>query len=148
MGPAAATLVAPVAPPAPVAPVAPVAPAAPVAPVSPVAPPPHSDTDDDHLDALQNLGDEIATLSAHIQAATHRLLTLIAEFDRRRGWEVGGHRSCAHWLAFRTGIDRGAAREKVRAARALTELPEISEAMSRGELSFAKVRGPYCASLR
>ena len=65
--------------------------------------------------------DEIATLAAHIHAATHRLLILIAEFDRRRGWELGGHRSCAHWLAFRTGIDLGAAREKVRTARALDD---------------------------
>ena len=95
---------------------------------------------DDELDALFDLGDEIATLAAHLHAATYRLLTLIAEFDRLQGWEPEGHRSCAHWLAFRTGIDLGAAREKVRAARALTELPEISASMALGELSFAKVR--------
>ena len=65
---------------------------------------------------------------------------MIAEFDRLRGWEPEGHRSCAHWLAFRTGIDLGAAREKVRAARALTELPQISASMEQGELSFAKIR--------
>ncbi len=98
----------------------------------------HSDADE--ADALQDLGDEIATLAAHVHAATHRMLTLIAAFDRWGGWKAGGHRSCAHWLAFRTGVDLGAAREKVRAARALADLPEISESMSRGELSFAKVR--------
>ena len=98
------------------------------------------DRSDDHLDALQDLGDEIATLSAHIHAAEQRLLTLIAEFDRLRGWEPGGHRSCAHWLAFRTGIDLGAARERVRASRALVDLPRISASMAQGELSFAKVR--------
>ena len=95
---------------------------------------------DDELDALQDLGDEIATLAAHIHAAEYRFLTLIAEFDRLRGWEPGGHRSCAHWLAFRTGIDLGAARERLRAARALVELPQISASMEQGELSFAKVR--------
>ncbi len=95
---------------------------------------------DDELDALQDLGDEIATLAAHIHAAEYRFLTLIAEFDRLRGWEPGGHRSCAHWLAFRTGIDLGAARERVRAARALVELPQISASMEQGELSFAQVR--------
>jgi hypothetical protein len=58
------------------------------------------------LDTIEELGDEIATLAAHIHAATQRLLTLIAEFDRRGGWELDGHRSCAHWLAFRTGIVR------------------------------------------
>jgi hypothetical protein len=91
-------------------------------------------------DGLDELADEICTLAAHIHAATHRLLTLIAEFDRRQGWELGGHRSCAHWLAYRTGIDLGAAREKVRAARALVGLPLTSAAMARGELSFSQVR--------
>ena len=95
---------------------------------------------DDEVDRLDDLGDEIATLAAHLHAATYRLLALIAEFDRLGGWEPEGHRSCAHWLAFRTGIDLGAAREKVRAARALTELPQISASMEQGELSFAKVR--------
>lgn len=79
-------------------------------------------------------------LAAHLHAATHRLLVLIAEFDRLRGWERAGCRSCAHWRAFRTGFDLGASREKVRAARALESLPETSAAMARGELSFAKVR--------
>ena len=95
---------------------------------------------DNELDATVELGDEIATLAAHLHAATYRLLTLIAEFERLRGWEPGGHRSCAHWLAYRTGIDLGASREKVRAARALVELPQISASMAQGELSFAKVR--------
>lgn len=94
----------------------------------------------DAADALEDLGDEIATLAAHLHAATHRLLTLIAEYDRRGGWKAAGFRSCAHWLAWRTGIDLGAAREKVRAARALETLPRIGESMARGELSFAKVR--------
>ena len=47
---------------------------------------------DDELDALVGLGDEIATLAAHLHAATYRLLTMIAEFDRLRGWEAGGGR--------------------------------------------------------
>jgi len=91
-------------------------------------------------DALDDLSDEIVTLAAHIHAATHQLLVLIAQFDRWRGWEVGGHRSCAHWFAFRTGITLGAAREKVRAAHAIERLPRISASMARGELSFSKVR--------
>ncbi|MEN8145062.1 MAG: DUF222 domain-containing protein, partial [Gemmatimonadota bacterium] len=106
------------------------------------SPPASSSTRDpfDDADSLEELEEEITVLAAHIHAATHRLLVLIAEFDRRRGWELGGHRSCAHWLAFRTGFDMGAAREKVRTARALTELPETSTSMSRGELSFSAVR--------
>jgi len=94
----------------------------------------------DDCDALEELEEEIVILAAHIDAAEHRLLVLVAEYDRRRGWELGGHRSCAHWLAYSTGIDLGTAREKVRAARALVELPQIGAAMSKGELSFSAVR--------
>ncbi len=94
----------------------------------------------DELDVISDLGDEIATLAAHIHAATYRLLTLIAEFDRLQGWEPEGHRSCAHWLSYRTGIDLGAAREKVRTARALKQLPQISATMEQGALSFTQVR--------
>jgi len=92
------------------------------------------------VSAIEELGEQITILSAHIHAATQRLLVLVAQFDRKRGWELDGQRSCAHWLALRTGIDLGAAREKVRAARALEALPLTSAAMSRGELSFSQVR--------
>ncbi len=49
-------------------------------------------------------------------------------------------RSCAHWLNWKCGIALGAAREKVRVARALEDLPRIREAFRRGELSYSKVR--------
>ena len=88
---------------------------------------------------VDQLGDRIAKLSAQIQAATYQLLLLIREFDERSGWNTG-FRSCAHWLNWRTGLDLGAAREKVRVARALGKLPLLSEAMRRGELSYSKVR--------
>jgi hypothetical protein len=85
------------------------------------------------------LGDEIAELSAHLDAAGARLLDLIREFDAREGWNHG-FRSCAHWLSWRVGMDRGAARERVRVARALGALPRLADALARGELSYAKVR--------
>ena len=85
------------------------------------------------------LGEAIASLAAGIHAATYRLLTLLREFDEREGWN-NGFVSCAHWLHWRTGIDLGASREKVRVARALGALPRISWAMEHGELSYAKVR--------
>ncbi|HUH13256.1 MAG TPA: DUF222 domain-containing protein [Longimicrobiales bacterium] len=91
-------------------------------------------------DLVEELGDEIRTLAAHGHAANHRLLVLIARFDALRGWEPGGFRSCAHWLSFHTGMDLGAAREHVRAARMLEDLPRTSASMARGELSFSKVR--------
>src|SRR5205809_6364999 len=88
---------------------------------------------------LDRLGDEIAELSAHLEAATARLLDLIRAFDARGGWDTG-FRSCAAWLSWRVGLDLGAAREKVRVARALGTLPLLAQALARGELSYAKVR--------
>jgi hypothetical protein len=90
--------------------------------------------------SLAQLDAAIAELSAHLDAATFRQLQLIAEFDRREGWALGGFVSCAHWLGVRIGIGEVAAREKVRVARALQHLPQISEALSRGQVSYSKVR--------
>src|SRR5213083_2901908 len=89
--------------------------------------------------ALDRLGDEIAELSAHLDAATARLLDRIRESNARGGWNTG-FRSCAAWLSWRVGLDLGAAREKVRVARALGTLPRLAQALARGELSYAKVR--------
>src|SRR5512132_316907 len=88
---------------------------------------------------LDRLGDEIAELSAHLDAATARLLELIRAFDARGGWNTG-FCSCAAWLSWRVGLDLGAARERVRVARALGTLPLLADALARGELSYAKVR--------
>jgi hypothetical protein len=49
---------------------------------------------------LDRLGHQIAELSAHLEAATARLLDLFREFDARGGWNHG-FSSCAHWLAWR-----------------------------------------------
>ncbi len=90
-----------------------------------------ADTDD--------LGESIAALAARLHAATYELLVLLRQFDERSGWN-NGFLSCAHWLHWRTGIDLGAAREKVRVAKALPALPRISMAMQHGQVSYAKVR--------
>ncbi len=89
---------------------------------------------------IDRLGDEIAVLSAQIQAATYELLVRLREFDQREGWGHHGAKSCAHWLAWRTSLDPGAAREWVRVARALEHLPALSEAMRKGEVSYSKAR--------
>ena len=89
---------------------------------------------------LNALESQITELWGHINAATAQFLALLAEFDRREGWAQHGVASCAHWLNWQCGISAGAAREKVRVARALTSLPKISEAFGEGRLSYSKVR--------
>jgi hypothetical protein len=86
------------------------------------------------------LGDQICTLYARINLATYHLLTLIAEFDESRDFAHQGCLSTAHWLNYRCSIGMTAAREKVRVARRLSELPQISEAFAAGRLSYSKVR--------
>lgn len=97
----------------------------------------HGNSDADHRQQLEN---QITELAAHIHAATFRLLELIREFDEIEGWAGPGMNSCAHWLNWKCGIDLGAAREKVRVAHALKDLPQISEQFRRGEVSYSKVR--------
>jgi hypothetical protein len=90
--------------------------------------------------SIDELATEIFTLAGHINAANHRFLILIAEFDRRQGWADSVTQSCAHWLNWKCGIGMGAAREKVRVARALETLPKVAAAMETGALSYSKAR--------
>jgi Domain of unknown function (DUF222)/HNH endonuclease len=89
---------------------------------------------------LEHLEHEIEQLAAHLNAGKAQWLELVAEFDRREGWGKWRCRSCAEWIAWRCALDPRSAREHVRVARRLAELPLTREAFSRGELSFSKVR--------
>jgi len=90
--------------------------------------------------SIEQLALRIAEFTGHVNAAMYHWLMMIAEFDRLQGWADNATQSCAHWLNWRCGIAMGAAREKVRVARALENLPKISAAMERGELSYSNVR--------
>ncbi len=88
----------------------------------------------------RGLEEQITELWGHINAATYRFLKLVAEYDTREGWGWHGCADCAQWLNWQCGIGRVAAREKVRVARALGELPKISASFEKGEISYSKVR--------
>ena len=126
-----------------------VAPESPVAPLADDAPADEVEFDIPPLDPmldpvghrrarLEALGERIAELSSRIQAATYELLVLIREFDADIGWT--GWNSASQWLSWRTGLAPGAAREHVRVAHALENLPKLSDAMRRGQVSYSKVR--------
>jgi Domain of unknown function (DUF222) len=91
-------------------------------------------SENDALDelSLDELADEIATLASHVYAGTCRWLELVAELDRRGGFEGS---SVAEWLAWRCALSPRAAREHVRVARRLEELPLVHAAFASGELS-------------
>ncbi len=88
----------------------------------------------------EQLGNQITELCSYLYAAESRLLTLIREFDEKECWADLGFFTCAHWLNFKCGIGMNAAREKVRVAHALAHLPKIDKGLSKGELSYSKVR--------
>jgi hypothetical protein len=84
---------------------------------------------------LERLEADITELWGHLNTATSRFLALVADFDRNEAFKRHGLVGTAQWLNWQCGIGMLAAREKVRAARALEQLPQISA-------SFAAARSP------
>ncbi|CAO5157264.1 HNH nuclease domain-containing protein [Frankia sp. AiPs1] len=89
---------------------------------------------------LEQVEETICRWAARLASATCTWLAMIAAFDRRQGWAGLGMSSCAHWLAWRCGLDLRTAREHLTTAHALESLPTIRAAFASGELSFSKVR--------
>jgi hypothetical protein len=86
------------------------------------------------------LGSEITLMAGQITAATYCFLKMLAEFDRRRGWDNGSIRSCSQWLNLTCGMTATTAREKLRVAHCLEKLPNINKEFESGKLSYSKVR--------
>ena len=97
----------------------------------------HTSAAEEHWRQQNRRVDELATLSAHLAAATARWVEL--------AWELHEDVSSddfAGFLAWRCGVTRREAREVLRVAEALQELPATRAAFSRGSLTFTKVRAP------
>jgi Domain of unknown function (DUF222) len=85
----------------------------------------------------------VASVAQHhraISAHQSQLLAAVVELDRRRAWRVDGATSMVGWLVQRCGVTAATAREWVTAAAKLKELPQISDALSKGKLSFDQVK--------
>jgi hypothetical protein len=89
---------------------------------------------------IDSLERELAELTAHLEVATHRQLAILRALEPTGFWSPQGATSFAHWLSWRIGLAPGAAREKLRVARALGALPAIDRAFSEARLSYSKVR--------
>jgi hypothetical protein len=89
---------------------------------------------------VERVGLEICRLAGQIAAATSRFLRFLADFDARRGWASSNIKSCTQWLSWRCGLDLRTAREHLRVAHALTELPKIRDSFDAGRISYSKVR--------
>ncbi len=90
--------------------------------------------------SLDQLEEKIVSLAGHINASEYEFLVLVREFDLRQGWKAYHFNHCAEWLNMKCGIEPGTAREKLRVARALFDLPVTSAAFQQGKLSYSKAR--------
>jgi len=70
----------------------------------------------------------------------HRLTVLIRRMEACEGHVEYGCPTLAHYLELVCGVSRIAARQRIRVARALGELPLIDREFKAGRLSYAKVR--------
>ena len=88
---------------------------------------------------LRALFDEARLLMGQERALQYRLAAVLRELDTREQID-GKPTRLPRWLHDNFGLTFGAAREKVRTARALGTLPLIDAAFRDGELSYSKVR--------
>jgi len=89
---------------------------------------------------LEQLEEALISFSERMNGLEYEYLVLIREFDIRQGWKAWHFNNCAEWLNFKCGISVGTAREKVRVAKALFDLPRCSESFAAGKLSYSKAR--------
>ena len=90
--------------------------------------------------SLDQLEADIISLSGHINAQEYEFLVLLREFDLRQGWKAYHFNHCSEWLNMKCGMAPGTAREKLRVANALFDLPQTSQAFKKGDLSYSKAR--------
>jgi hypothetical protein len=98
---------------------------------------PRPDTVSRRTDAL------VAGVAQHhraISAHQRKLLSAVAELDRRKAWRVDGATTMVSWLVQRCSVTASTARDWVTAAEKLQSLPKISEALSQGKLSFDQIK--------
>ena len=91
----------------------------------------------DQLDVLLERLDED---HARLSAASAALLETIAELDAAESWSEDDETSLSCFLAARLGARSATAREWVRVARKLRELPAIRAAHASGSLSWDQLR--------
>jgi len=89
---------------------------------------------------LEVLERQLTSWAATIAAAEAMWLQWLGAYTRREGFLEWGCRSAAHWLSWKCGMSLVTAREKVRVALALEQLPLVTAAFSEGRLSYSKVR--------
>jgi Domain of unknown function (DUF222)/HNH endonuclease len=84
--------------------------------------------------------EDFAELQRAVELLDAERLRRLAEIDRRRLYERDGHLSAASWLAAAHRMTWGHAREHVRVARAVGDMPRTVRAFDAGDISMSAVR--------
>jgi hypothetical protein len=84
--------------------------------------------------------EDFSELWRAVELAQLEILRRLADLERRRVFERDGHLSMASWLVSRFRVAWGAARDQVRVARALQEMPRTRRAFEAGDVSLSGVR--------
>jgi hypothetical protein len=84
--------------------------------------------------------EDLAELQRALELLDAERLRRLAEFDRRGLYARDGHLSSVSWLAARQRVAWGTAREHVRVARGLDQMPATRSALEAGEVSMSAAR--------
>jgi hypothetical protein len=98
---------------------------------------PEAALSDEELGALEA---EMAQVCGVLNAATGRLVALIAKALATGAWQQTGICSPVHWVAWQCGVSPAHARSLVSMANRLGELPAIRAALEAGSLSEDQAR--------
>ncbi|MDP8991904.1 MAG: 13E12 repeat family protein, partial [Actinomycetota bacterium] len=96
----------------------------------------HSQAKEAEADAVEA---EMAEVCGALNAATGRLVSLLARAMETGATEGTGIHSPEHWVAWKCGLSRGRARRLVHMARRLGELPQTASALRAGQLTEDQV---------
>ena len=107
-----------------------------VSPPDAQQPPSHANQEE----SARRLEEQICGMASQIATFTCRFLELLSSFDEVDGWQRRGFTSASHWLSWRCGMSPTTAREHIRVARTLPDLPLIRADFAAGLLSYSKVR--------
>lgn len=86
------------------------------------------------------LEEDFAELHRTVEQLESERLRRLAELERRRVFERDGHLSAASWLNGAFKMPWGCAKDQVRLARAMGEMPRARRALEEGELSLSALR--------
>ncbi len=86
-----------------------------------------------------SIGSKLIGLGKTLAHAQYRIVTAAAAFQASGEWHPDAP-TAAHWIADRLDVHLGTAREWIRIGLALEDLPLITEALERHEISYSKVR--------